>query len=58
MIDALIYGMIPSVKMEKRLTAPPENMSISPNRVPDCAAKRADNAWVSMPGVGMYTPIR
>jgi hypothetical protein len=45
--------MIPSVKIEKRLTAPPENMSISPKRVPDWAANRDVRAWVSMPGVGM-----
>ena len=58
MIDALMYGMIPSVKIEKRLTAPPENMSISPNRVPDWLWNRAVRAWVSIPGVGMYTPTR
>ena len=33
MIDALMYGMMPSAKIEKRSSAPPENRLTSPNMV-------------------------
>jgi hypothetical protein len=58
MIEELMYGMIPRVKMEKRASAPPENMSIRPKRVPAWLSNTALSARLSIPGVGMWIPIR
>src|SRR3990172_351377 len=58
MIDALLYGMLPSVKIENRLTAPPENMSISPKRVPDWLFERGGRGRGVIPRVGVETALR
>ena len=57
MMDALIYGMMPSEKTEKRSSAPPVNIVAKSRRVPLEALKKPANASASMPGVGMNTPI-
>ncbi len=36
MIDALMYGMMPSAKIEKRDNAPPENMFTKPRMPEPC----------------------
>jgi hypothetical protein len=58
MIDALIYGMMPSEKTEKRSSAPPVNIVAKSSRVPLEALKKPANASASIPGVGIKTPIR
>ena len=58
MIDALMYGMMPSAKIESCSSAPPENMLNRPRNVPD--------AWLTIfamiarltPGVVTKTPMR
>ncbi len=56
MIEAEMYGMIPSAKIENCSRAPPENRLNIPNRPPDlmssCIASRLT------PGVVMKTPVR
>jgi hypothetical protein len=58
MIDAEMYGMIPSAKTVKRDSAPPENRLNRPSTPPDCDL----NSWASwsgsMPGTGTCAPIR
>ena len=39
MIDAEMYGMMPSAKIDKRSSAPPENMLNMLRIVPDCCSK-------------------
>ena len=53
MIEAEMYGMIPSAKIEKRDSAPPENM-LNMSRMPPCVClnSRASSPG-SMPGTGM-----
>jgi len=58
MIEAEMYGITPSAKMDRRESAPPENMLKSPRMVPSCSWKNFDNAIGSMPGVGMKVPMR
>ncbi len=53
-----MYGMMPSAKIEKRSSAPPENMLTNPSIVLRACSKNAASAWPSMPGVGIATPIR
>src|SRR5262249_2017860 len=50
MMLALMYGMIPSAKIEKRSSAPPENRLTSPTMLLRAAAKNWASAWPSMPG--------
>ena len=58
MIDAEMYGMIPSANTEKRDSAPPENMLNRP-RMPPCCELKSCRSWSgSMPGTGMCVPIR
>src|SRR3954465_2196013 len=58
MMDEEIYGMMPSAKMVKRESAPPENMLNSP-RIPPCWLwKSLDSSLGSMPGTGMCAPMR
>ena len=52
----VFFAQIPSATTEKRSSAPPENMSKSPKRVPCLALKKADSAAPSMPGVGIWQP--
>ena len=58
MIDAEMYGMIPSAKIDHRRSAPPENMLNMLRIVPDCCSKNRDSATGSMPGTGMNVPMR
>ena len=58
MIDAEMYGMMPSAKIEKRDSAPPENMLNMP-RMPPCWLWNSSRARAgSMPGTGMCVPMR
>src|SRR5271156_6214272 len=50
--------MMPRAKIEKRSSAPPENIFAHPNRVPGAASKSEASACPSIPGVGTATPIR
>ena len=58
MIDAVMYGMIPSAKTVKRLKLPPANKSTYPRIEPACCSNRRSSAALSMPGVGMCPPMR
>jgi len=57
MIDAEMYGMIPSAKMESCSSAPPEKRLNSPSRPPAlCTTRRI--AIRSTPGVVTKIPRR
>ena len=58
MIDAEMYGMIPSARTENRDSAPPENRLNRPNTPPDCCLNSCVSCSGSMPGTGMCVPIR
>ena len=58
MIDAVMYGITFSAKMEKRCSAPPENMLNTPSSVPCWPEKKVANRAASMPGTGMNVPMR
>src|SRR5690349_9612062 len=58
MMLALMYGMIPSAKIENRSSAPPENMFTSPKMLLRICWKNCASACPSMPGVGIATPSR
>jgi len=58
MIDAEMYGMIPSAKIVNRDRAPPENMLNMPRMPPCCELKRSARTLGSMPGTGMCAPMR
>ena len=58
MIDAVMYGVMPSAKTESRRSAPPEKMSRNPRRPPAFDRKNSSNAVAFSPGVGMWDPIR
>ena len=58
MMLALMYGMMPSAKIEKRSSAPPENRFTSPTMLLRACWKNCDNACPSIPGVGIATPRR
>ena len=58
MIDAEMYGMMPSAKIEKRDSAPPEKTLKSPRMPPDCDWNRSASTDALMPGTGMWVPIR
>ncbi len=53
MIDAEMYGMIPSAKIVKRESAPPENMLNRPRIPPWFERKRSASTFGSIPGTGM-----
>ena len=58
MIDAEMYGMIPSAKIEKRDSAPPENTFSRP-RIPPCWPRNSSSSTEAlMPGTGMCVPTR
>jgi hypothetical protein len=60
MIDAVMYGMIPSAKIEKRDSAEPENVFSSPKTPwprPPVLKKLLIDAE-SMPGAGIHEPSR
>src|ERR1700730_4745879 len=50
--------MMPSAKIEKHYSAPPENRLTHPNNVLEAASKNEASACPSIPGVGTATPIR
>src|ERR1700728_3629925 len=50
--------MMPSAKIEKRSSAPPENKFTQPNSVLEAASKNEADACPSIPGVGIATPTR
>ena len=58
MIDAEMYGMMPSANTERRRRLPPENRSTIPSKVPCTWSKNCARACPSMPGVGTWAPIR
>ncbi len=58
MMDAEMYGMMPSAKIEKRDSAPPENTLKSPRIPPCCDLNRSSSTDALMPGTGMCVPIR
>ncbi len=58
MIDAEMYGITPIAKMERRDSAPPENMLTIPRIVFDWSSKKRATAAGSMPGTGMNVPMR
>ena len=58
MIDAEMYGMMPSAKTVKRESAPPENM-LNRLRIPPCWFWNSACSWSgSIPGTGMCAPSR
>src|SRR5215468_9941092 len=58
MIDAEIYGMIPSAKIEKRCSAPPEKR-LKRARIPPWFWRESSSSTAAlMPGTGMWVPIR
>ena len=58
MIDAEMYGMIPSANTVNRDSAPPENRLNIP-RIPPCCPWNSCDSWFgSMPGTGMCAPTR
>ena len=58
MIDAEMYGMIPSAKIDRFSSAPPENMLKNEIRLPLCLATNCRIALRSTPGVVTNTPTR
>ena len=58
MIDAEMYGMIPSARIEKRDSAPPENTLNRPRMPPCCERNSSSSTLALMPGTGMCVPIR
>ncbi len=58
MIDALMYGMIPSAKIDNCSSAPPENMLNRPRNDPDAAFMICFMTARSTPGVVTKMPTR
>ena len=58
MMDAEMYGMIPRAKIEKRESAPPENMLNRPRIPPWFWRNKSASASGLMPGTGMCVPKR
>ncbi len=58
MIDAEMYGMIPSAKTVILPSAPPEKRLMNPSRVPSAAFVNSAIATGSIPGIGMNDPNR
>jgi hypothetical protein len=58
MIEAEMYGMMPSAKTVIRPRAPPENRFRNPRTVPSAAFVNSAIATGSMPGIGMNAPSR
>ena len=53
-----MYGMIPSANMPMRLSAPPVNMPSTPAIPPAACSMNSRKATPSIPGTGMYVPMR
>ncbi len=58
MIDAVMYGMIPSAKTEKRESAPPEKRLSRPRTVLPAPLKALSICSESTPGAGTHEPKR
>ena len=58
MIDAEMYGITPIVKMDRRSIAPPDRAFTMPKIVSLFVSKNCATAAGSMPGTGMYVPMR
>ena len=58
MIEAEMYGMMPSAKIVKRDSAPPENMLNMSRMPPRFCWKSFASSFGSMPGTGMCAPMR
>src|ERR1700681_5122032 len=58
MMDAVMYGMMPSAKIVKRRRLPPLNRSKMPRTEPCPCWKSDSSTLVLMPGVGMCAPMR
>ena len=58
MIDAEMYGMMPSAMTLKRSSAPPENMLNRLKMPPDCCWNSCPKRSGSIPGTGMCVPMR
>ena len=58
MIDAEMYGMIPSAKIVRRRRFPPTKRSARPNKLPPWREKNSSSATGSIPGVGRWAPTR
>ena len=54
MIDAVMYGMMPSAKIVRR-EVPPENRSKNPKNEPAFCSADSSNRSASTPGVGDVT---
>jgi len=58
MIEAVMYGMMPSANTATRRRAPPEKRSRNPiTPAPPCA-KKSSSAFRSIPGTGTKQPNR
>ncbi len=53
-----MYGITPMAKIDRRDSAPPENMFTTPRIVPDCWLKKSATFCGLMPGTGMKVPMR
>ena len=58
MIEAEMYGMMPSATILMRSRAPPENMLNRSANVPSFWEKNACNWIGSIPGTGIWVPTR
>ena len=58
MMEAVIYGMMPSAKIVKRRKLPPLNRSKMPSTEPADCLKSSSSTLVLIPGVGMCAPTR
>ena len=58
MIDAVMYGMMPSAKIVSRRKLPPLNRSKMPRTEPAPCWKIVSSTRQLMPGVGMCAPMR
>ena len=59
MIEAVMYGMMPSPKTAMRVSAPPENRSMKLRNPPvPCASSASCRIRMSTTGTGMCDPSR
>ena len=58
MMDALMYGMMPSAKIDICSSAPPENMLNMPRNVPEACLTIFSITERLTPGVVTKTPMR
>src|SRR5256885_8315520 len=58
MMEAEMYGMTPMAKIDRRDSAPPENMFTIPRMVLERSPKKRATSAGFTPGTGMKVPIR